>query len=83
MNEYSDNTDELENELNKPYDKNTLLNIKLSDEQLNIINSEHNIVADCTAGSGKSSTILIIFIYNHTINLLYSEGLSLYYCLFR
>jgi len=60
MNEHSDNTDDLEAELNNMGDKtkNTLLNIKLSDEQLSIINSDKHIIADCTAGSGKSSTIL-------------------------
>lgn len=59
MSDYSNNTNDLEAELNNIGDKtNTLLNIKLSDEQLTIINSNQNIIADCTAGSGKSSTIL-------------------------
>ena len=60
MSEHSNNTDDLEAELNNMGDnnKNILLNINLSDEQLSIINSNQNIIADCTAGSGKSSTIL-------------------------
>jgi hypothetical protein len=60
MNVRSDNTDDLEAELTNIGDKNKnpLLNIKLSDEQLAIINEERNMIADCTAGSGKSSTIL-------------------------
>jgi hypothetical protein len=60
MNEKSCDTEELEKELDNihNYEKNKILNIKLTQEQLNIINSNHNIVADCTAGSGKSSTIL-------------------------
>ena len=60
MSDYSNNTNDLEAELNNIGDKtkNTLLNIKLSDEQLSIINSNQHIIADCTAGSGKSSTIL-------------------------
>ena len=60
MSDHSNNTNDLEAELNDIGDKtkNTLLNIKLSDEQLSIINSNQHIIADCTAGSGKSSTIL-------------------------
>jgi len=59
MNDNLDNTDELERELdNINTNNNMLLNIKLSSEQQEIINSNNNIIADCTAGSGKSSTII-------------------------
>jgi hypothetical protein len=60
MDNKSYDQEELEKEFNNigNEEKNSLLNIKLSDEQLNIINSNNNIVADCIAGSGKSSTIL-------------------------
>jgi len=60
MNEQSDNTDELEAELNNIHtkNKNSLLNIRLSDEQQAIINSEHNILVNAVAGSGKSTVIL-------------------------
>lgn len=56
----TDNTDDLEAEFinagNKS--KNILLNIKLSDEQLAIINSENNMLINAVAGSGKSTVIL-------------------------
>ncbi len=63
MNEHSDNTDntdELEAEFNNVGNKskNLLLNIKLSDEQLTIINSNHNMTINAVAGSGKSFSVL-------------------------
>jgi galactitol-specific phosphotransferase system IIB component len=56
----SNNTENLERELlNVNYKKKLQLeNIVLSSEQNQIINSESNILADCTAGSGKSTVIL-------------------------
>jgi hypothetical protein len=60
MDNHSNNTDDLEGEFNNicKNSTNALFKIKLSDEQLTIINSDEHIMADCIAGSGKSSTIL-------------------------
>lgn len=56
----SDNTENLELELLNPnYKKKIQLeNVILSHEQNSIINCESNVLADCTAGSGKSTVIL-------------------------
>jgi hypothetical protein len=50
----------LENEFNNlgTTEKNALLNLKLSNEQLSIINSNDNLVINAVAGSGKSTVIL-------------------------
>lgn len=63
MNEHSNksnNIDDLEAEFNNVVNKskNTLLNIKLSEEQLAIVNSNNNMMILATAGSGKSFSIL-------------------------
>ena len=72
MKKYSDNSNNLKPELETGLEaeleaelknmgnksKNILLNIKLSDEQLSIVNSNNNMMILATAGSGKSFSIL-------------------------
>ena len=61
---FNENSDELEKELNMIITNKPIINIKLSDEQNNIIKFKSNIKIDAVAGSGKTTTILHMSLEN-------------------
>lgn len=64
-----ENTDELEKELNMIIQHKPIIDIILSQEQKNIINSKSNIKIDAVAGSGKTTTILHMAMANSSKNI--------------
>jgi hypothetical protein len=62
----NDSLCDLENELDMIVKNKPIIDIKLSDEQIKIINSDQNIKVDAVAGSGKTTTILHMAIANST-----------------
>jgi len=50
--------DDLEKELEMLISSKPIVDLNMSEEQLLIINSSHNIIVDAVAGSGKTTTIL-------------------------
>jgi hypothetical protein len=64
-----ENSDELEKELDMIIKNKPIIDIKLSDEQNNIIDSKSNIIVDAVAGSGKTTSILHMSMANPTKNI--------------
>jgi len=62
--------EELEKEFNMLIENKPIIDIKLSEEQLNIVNSKLNIIVDAVAGSGKTTTILHKSFINPNKNIL-------------
>jgi hypothetical protein len=62
----NDSLDDLEKELDMIIKNKPIIDIKLSDEQIKIINSNSNIKVDAVAGSGKTTTILHMGMANPT-----------------
>lgn len=63
-------SDELEKELEMLIKNKPIINIKLSDEQLKIINCKNNILIDAVAGSGKTTTIIHLALNNPNLNII-------------
>ena len=65
----SENSKDLEKELEMIISGKPIINIVLSDEQENIIKSKSNLIVDAVAGSGKTTTILHMGLSNPTKNI--------------